>query len=100
MVKRFVFNHPAQLKEIAKLCKDSGNTMIVNTAKVWSSVMRQKEKTPWDGRIGVSFYTEGRERKACVFRFGTNDQMRELGFLKYNAALKWCEAHLKQSDGF
>ena len=48
--------------------------------------------------IRDSFYTEGRERKACVFRFGTNDQICVLGWLKYNAALKWCEENLERGE--
>lgn len=98
MAKRFVFSTPEQLKEIAALCKDGNTTKIINTARVWSVTCRQKEKTPWDGRICVSFYTEGRERKACVFRFGTNNEKCVLGWLKYNAALKWCEEHLKLAE--
>lgn len=98
MAKRFKFSHPDQLKEIAAFSKDGKDEQIHRTAIVWSATQRQKGKTPWDGRIGVSFYTEGRERKACVFRFNTNDQMYVLGWLKYNAALKWCEERLSISN--
>lgn len=96
MAKRFVFRNPEQLKAIVELCKDGSASKVMNVARVWSVTCRQKEKTPWDGKIGASFYTEGRERKACVFRFGTNDQICVLGWLKYNAALKWCEENLER----
>lgn len=96
MAKQYVFKHPDQLKEIAKLCKDS-SSQIINTAKVWSAVCRQKGKTTWDGRICVEFRTEGRERKAFIFRYGTNNEKHILGELKYNAALKWCRENLSEA---
>lgn len=98
MAKRFKFSHPDQLKEIAAFSKDGKDEQIRRTAIVWSATQRQKGKTPWDGRIGVSFYTEGRERKACVFRFSTNDQMYVLGWLKYNTALEWCRENLVEAE--
>lgn len=98
MTKRFICNHPDQLKEIARLCKDDGNTKIINTAKVWSVTRRQKGKAPWDGKISASFGTEGRERKACVIRLGTNDKISVIGWLKYNPALKWCGDNLEISE--
>lgn len=98
MAKRFFFRNPEQLKAIVELCKDGSASKVMNVARVWSVNCRQKEKTPWDGKIGASFYTEGRERKACVFRFGTNDQICVLGWLKYNAALKWCEENLERGE--
>jgi len=97
MAKRFVFRTPEQLKAMVVLCRDDASK-IINTAKVWNVATRQKGKTPWDGKICVSFYTEGRERKACVFRFGTDDQMHMLGELKYNSALKWCREHLDRVE--
>ena len=97
MAKEFVFKTPEQLKEITGLCKDNPS-QIMNTAKVWSVVTRQKEKTPWDGRICVSFFSQGPERKACVFRYGTKNQRHILGWLKYNAALKWCSEHLQPAQ--
>lgn len=97
MAKRFVFDHPFQLKDMVPLCKGD-SSRIVNTAKVWSVNARRNGKTPWDGKIGVSFFTEGRERKACVFRLGINEQEHVLGYLKYSPALKWCEEYLQQGQ--
>lgn len=96
MAKQYIFQHPDQLKEIVAMCKDNPS-QIVNTARMWSVVTRQG-KTTWDGKIGVSFFSQGPERKACVFRLGTNNQRHVLGWLKYNAALKWCEEHLQTAD--
>lgn len=98
MTKRFIFNHPDQLKGIATLCKDGSASSIMNVAKVWSVTRRQKGEAPWDGKISASFYTEGRERKACVIRLGTNDRVSVIGWLKYNPALKWCEDNLGISE--
>ena len=95
MAKQFMFKHPDQLKAVVALCKDNPSS-ISNTAKVWSTVTRQG-KTTWDGKIGVSFFSQGPERKACVFRCGTNGQRHVLGWLKYNAALRWCEDNLEQT---
>lgn len=79
-----------------ELCKDGSASKVMNdVARVWSATCRQKKKTPWDGKIGASFYTEGRERKACVFCFGTNDQICVLGWLKYNAALNGARKTLR-----
>lgn len=96
MARRFIFEHPDHLKEIVRFCK-TGFSTITNTARMWSVVKRQGKKT-WDGKIGVSFYTEGRERMACVFRCGMNDQIHVLGWLKYIPALKWCEDHLRKAE--
>lgn len=97
MAKCFVFKTPDQLKEAVSLRRDGvGPSQILNTAKVWSAVCRQKGKTTWDGRICVEFSTEGRERKAVIFRYGTNNEKHILGELKYNAALKWCRENLEE----
>ena len=98
MAKRFIFSTPEQLKEIVGLCRDGASSSIVNAAKVWSVTKRQKGETPWDGRIGVSFHTKGRERRACVFRIDMKDDLHVLGWLKYNAALQWCSEHLERTD--
>lgn len=97
MTKRFIFEHPDQLKNIVAFCKEDASR-IANTAKVWSVNSRKGIKTPWDGKIGVLFSTEGRERKAHVFRLGINDQMNMLGNLKYVPALRWCESHLPKAE--
>lgn len=94
-MKKYVFGNPEQLKAIVYLCKDGSDSSITNVARVWSVTCRQKGKSPWDGKIGASFYTEGRERKACVFRIGTNGKENVIGWLKYNPALKWCEDNLE-----
>lgn len=60
--------------------------------------MPPEEENALGWQDGASFYTEGRERKACVFCFGTNDQICVLGWLKYNAALKWCEENLERGE--
>lgn len=97
-MKKFVFGNPEQLKAIAELSKDGSASSIMNVAKVWSVTRRQKGEVPWDGKISASFYTEGRERKARVFRLGTNDKISVIGWLKYNPALKWCEDNLEISE--
>ena len=96
MAKQYFFRHPDQLKEISSLCKDDPS-QIVNTARIWSVITRQG-KTTWDGKIGISFFTQGTARKACVFRLGMDNQRHALGGLKYNAALKWCEEHLQTAE--
>lgn len=98
MAKRYVFSDPEQLKAIAALSKEGSACKIMNVAKVWSVTCRQKEKTPWDGKIGVFFHTEGSKRRACVFLRGMDDDMQVLSWLKYGAALHWCEEHLERED--
>lgn len=97
-MRKFIFGNAEQLKAITHLCKDGSATSITNVAMVWSVTCRQKGKAPWDGNIGVSFCTEGRERKAYVFRIGTNGEENVIGWLKYNPALKWCEDNLETSQ--
>ena len=94
-MRKFIFGNAEQLKAIIHLCKDGSATSITNVARVWSVTCRQKGKAPWDGKIGISFCTEGRERKAYVFRIGTNGEENVIGWLKYNPALKWCEDNLE-----
>lgn len=97
MAKCFVFKKPDQLKEAVSLCRDCGQSQIMNVAKVWSAVCRQKGKTAWDDRICAEFRAEGRERRAVIFRYGTNNEKHILGELKYNAALKWCRENLPEA---
>lgn len=95
MAKCFKFSNPEQLKEVAVFCKE-GN--VLNTARVWSVTCRQKERTPWDGKICVSFSSEGRERRAVVYRIGTGGEHKELAKLKYAPALAWCSENLSRLD--
>ena len=92
MAKRFLFDDPQQLKEIEILTKEGS---VMNVARVWSAARRKSEKTAWDGKIGVSLYTEGRERFAVVFRIAVGDELKEIAKLKYTPALKWCNEHLR-----
>lgn len=96
-MKKFVFGNAEQLKAIANLSKDgsASGAIILNVASVWSVTCRQNGKSPWDGKIGVSFYTEDRERKACVYRVDQYGRENVIGWLKYNPALKWCEDNLE-----
>ena len=98
MAKRFLFETPDQLKEAAAFCAEGSAAKVMNVARIWNAEKRKKERTPWDGKIGVSFYTEERKRMACVFRFSTGGELCTIGWLKYNAALRWCEEHLKRLE--
>ena len=98
MAKRFVVENPEQLKELAGLCADGSTAKVMNVARVWSTEWRKKEHTPWDGKIGVSFYSEDRKRYACVFRLGTGNEACTIGWLKYTPALHWCDQTLKRMD--
>lgn len=80
MTKRFYFTTPQQLKEIEAFAKDGS---VMNVARVWSVAKRKSDKTAWDGKIGVSFFTEGRERLAVVFRIAFGDELKEIAKLKY-----------------
>lgn len=93
--KRFTFITPDQLKQITPLIK-SGN--VLNIAQVWNTARKKSGHTPWDGKIGVSFYTSGRERRAEVFRISTGDDVIILATLKYNSALSWCSEHLQMTS--
>lgn len=98
MAKRFLFETPEQLKEVAGLCLDGSAAKVMNVARMWSAERRKKQHTPWDGKIGASFYTEEHKRCACVFRLSTGDGLCVMGWLKYNLALRWCETHLRRLD--
>ena len=96
-MRKFIFGNAEQLKAIANLSKDgsASGTIILNVASVWSVTCRQKGNSPLDGTIFASFYTEGRERKACVYRLDKYGRENVIGWLKYNPALKWCEDNLE-----
>ena len=93
MAKRFIFDSPEQLRTLAfsNLVKDGS---IMPTAKVWSSSKRQGMDA-WDGKIGVCFLTEGRERVAKVYRKRSNGDEVTIARLKYNPALEWCRENLR-----
>lgn len=89
--KLFLVDSPERLKELRQFCKDGS---VMNLATVWSTAKRKSGKTPWDGKIFVSFYTEGRMKFACVARASVGDELKEVAWLKYNPALDWCYVHL------
>ncbi|MBE5791652.1 MAG: hypothetical protein E7322_05785 [Clostridiales bacterium] len=90
MAKIFYFSDPEQLKEIEAFAKEGS---VLNVARVWSAAKRKSEKTAWDGKIGISFSTENRQRKACVFRCGLSGERNVIALVKYAPALKWCLEH-------
>ena len=99
MTKRFIFTDPEQIKEISPMTKKGGAFgSVLNVAKVWKSARSQKDKTPWDGKIGVEFSTDGKSRRAFVYRVGTDGKKMELAQLKYTLALNWCQANLMQVE--
>lgn len=94
MTKIFAINNPDQLRAIGDLAKE-GDTTIV--ARVWNATRRKNGGTcSLDGRVMVSFYTEGRKRRAVVFRITSIAYMDEIAVLKYQAALAWCREHLQE----
>ncbi len=95
MTKRFVFDTPEQLKDIGGLVKE-GN--ILNVVRIWRVAKMKSATTAWDGKIGISFYTEGRERCASVFRLSVGGELKEMAKLKYAPALNWCREHLRAID--
>lgn len=94
MVKQFVFASPEQLKALcaASLCKEGD---VMKFAQVWSIALRRNGNTPWEGKVGISFSSVGRMRKAVVYRIGPEGNMREMAQLKYAPALAWCNEQLK-----
>jgi len=92
-MKLFAVETPDQLRELNQFCK-SGGTQTV--ASVWSVSQRKNGgSSPWNGKIMVSFQTEGRTRNATVVRISTSDELREVAQLKYIPAIQWCREHLE-----
>ena len=96
MARRFFIDSPEQLQELetAKLLKEGGTA---NTAQVWRASQRQG-KTAWDGKIGVCFRTEGRERSAVVYRMKADGDEAIVARLKYNLGLEWCKNNLREAQ--
>lgn len=94
MTKIFAINNPDQLKAIGDLAKEGDATIV---ARVWNATRRKNGGAcSLDGRVMVSFYTEGRKRHAVVFRITSIAYMEEIAVLKYQAALAWCRKHLQE----
>lgn len=89
---RFALQTPEELRALAPFVK-SGT--VERVAAVWSATRRKNGGTClWDGKIGVSFRTEGRKRIATVFRITSGDEANEIASLKYTPALNWCIGNL------
>lgn len=95
MAKRFIIDCPEQLREIEsrKILKEGS---LVNLARVWRIAQHQGKDT-WNGKIGVCFMTEGRERVASVYRRKSNGDDVIIARLKYNPALEWCRENLMEA---
>lgn len=94
MTKIYAIDNPDQLKAIGDLAKEGDVTVV---ARVWNATRRRMGGAcPLDGRVMVSFYTEGRSRRAVVFRITSIAYMDEIAVLKYQAALAWCREHLQE----
>lgn len=89
---RFVLQTPEELRALVPFIKEG---KVEQVAAVWSATRRKNGGTcSWDGKISVSFRTEGRKRIATVFRITSGDEVKEIALLKYTPALNWCMGNL------
>ena len=91
--KRFHVARPDQLQSLVKYAKNNAPT-IARTARIWKIAKDKNGTTRWDTGVYVSFSGD-MAREAVVFRAANGDEPVEVGTLKYNIALNWCEEHLK-----
>lgn len=93
MTKLFAVETPEQLRALIPFLKDGS---IVNVATVWSATRRKNGgRSAWDGKIMISFYTNGMKKNAVVVRIDKQDEPIELATLKYAPALHHCENTMK-----
>lgn len=92
--KRFHVAKPDQLQSLVKYAKDNACHMA-RVARIWKIAKDRKGDTRWDRCVYVSFSGD-RTREATIFRVTAGDEPVEVGALKYNLALNWCEQHLRQ----
>lgn len=94
MTKIYTVDNPEQLKRIGELAKEGDPTLV---ARVWNATRKKNGGLcSLDGRVMVSFYTEGKKRHAVVFRITSIAYMDEIAELKYAPALEWCRKHLQE----
>lgn len=87
---------PGELRSLAEHCKE-GHASLDNLATVWSSARRRgMGRSPWDGKVMVSFRHEGGQNIATVARISLRDELKEVAALKYTAALQWCRGMLRE----
>lgn len=91
--KRFHVARPDQLQSLVKFAKNNAPT-IARTARIWKIAKDKNGTTRWDTGVYISFSGD-RAREAVIFRVANADEPVEVGTLKYNLALNWCEVHLK-----
>lgn len=91
--KRFHVARPDELQTLVKFAKNNGPT-IARAARIWRIVKDRKGETRWDTGVYVGFSGD-RAREAALFRV-SGDELVQLGTLKYNTALYWCEQNLRQ----
>lgn len=91
--KRFHIARPDQLQTLVKFAKTNAPT-IARTARIWKIAKDKHGTTRWDTGVYVGFSGD-RAREAVIFRVSNRDELVEVGRLKYNLALNWCEQHLR-----
>ena len=93
MTKLFTVETPEQLRALAPFLKDGS---IDNVASVWSATRRKNGgHSAWDGKIMVSFWTDGKKKNSSVARIDSRNELIELATLKYTPALHHCECTMK-----
>lgn len=93
-VKRFHVAKPDQLQSLVQFAKSQAPTMA-RTARIWKIAKGKKGETRWDRSVYV-WFSGDKAREAGIFRISSGDEPVEVGRLKYNLALNWCEQHLRQ----
>lgn len=95
MARRFHVETPTQLLALQEFAKD-GN--ITRAASIWNTARKKKgsKGTPWDKGIVVDFCAFENRRTAIVFLLGDGNRSLLSAHLRYNPALQWCKAHLKE----
>ena len=91
--KRFHIARPDQLQTLVKFAKTNAPT-IARTARIWKIAKDKNGTTRWDTGVYAGFSGDS-AREAVIFRVANGDELVEVGTLKYNLALNWCEQHLR-----
>lgn len=92
--KRFHVAKPDQLQCLVPMVKDRPAS-VARVARIWKHARAKKGETRWDTGVYAGFSGD-RTREAALFRVANGEELTEIGRLRYNTALRWCEQHLRQ----
>ena len=92
--RKYALSEPEELEGLVPFVKEG---RLASLVMVWRVARRRKGDMRWDGAFFVRFSGDSR-RTAEVMRVKPGGEAVWCATLRYNLALSWCEARLRQIE--